>query len=89
MGEPSTQEVVTISAEKLRELEAAQAKLKEQEEKKNENLKKLKNYKRNPETNRKTSLETYYRNKEAINDRRRAAYKAKKEAEAAALASQV
>lgn len=79
MGEPC-QETVSISVERLRELEAAEAK-----------LKKIKNYKKeHPEEHKKSSLESYYRNKEVINEKRRAAYKAKKEAEAnaAALAGQ-
>jgi RPA family protein len=65
---------VVISLQRLRELEAAEFK-----------LNRIKNYKKeHPEEHKKSSLDSYYRYKEVINEKRRAAYKAKKEAEAEA-----
>ena len=82
MGEPSSQNVVTISAERLKELEALEVKYMGRLKKLNEDQK------LNPEKYAKQKLEKYHKNKEVINERRRAAYKAKKEAEAAEKAAQ-
>lgn len=73
-------ETVVIPLKRLKELEA----LEEYNKKRLEQVRKYN--KEHPEEHRKTSLQTYHKNKEAINEKRRAAYKAKKEAEAAAKA---
>jgi hypothetical protein len=72
MGEPT--DVVTISAERLKELEALAAKAKTVEKYYNSNKSRV--------------LDHYHKNRDAINEKRRAAYKAKKEAEAAAKAAE-
>jgi hypothetical protein len=77
-------DMVTISAQKLHALEMAAAKLKEIEDNKKCQLNKLKEYeKQHPEIVAKRALRAYHKNKDVINEKRRAAYKAKKEAETA------
>ena len=77
----SSEQGVFISLDRLRALETVEAK-------RIESLKKLRERDiQNPEQHSKRVLKHYYKNKEAINEKRRAAYKAKKEAEAAAKAN--
>jgi len=78
----SSEELVTIPLSRLKELEALEAK-------KIEKLNKLRKYQleNTKEYNQKV-LDRYHKNKEAINEKRRAAYKAKKEAEEAAKAAE-
>jgi len=71
-----------ISIERLKELEALEAKRKETFKKFRERDKE------NPQEHSKRVLKHYYKHKDAINEKRRAAYKAKKEAEAAAKAAE-
>lgn len=73
---------VLVSAERLRALEAL-------ETKKRDSLLKLKERnKEHPEENTNRVLKHYHKNKDAINAKRREAYRLKKEAEAAAAAAQ-
>lgn len=81
---------VIISTTRLAELEALEASIpflleKARHEYDTERLTMLRErQKKNPERHNKHVLETYHKNKEVINARRRAAYKAKKDAAAAA-----
>jgi len=68
---------VLVPIERLRALEALEAKIKES---RNERLLLLREKeKANPEPHKKKVLENYHKNKDEINARRREAYKAKKE----------
>jgi hypothetical protein len=81
-------ELVTVSAARLRELEALEASIptlleKTKAERDKERLTILhEKQKANPEPNKKRNLENYHKNKEEINAKRREAYKLKKEAKA-------
>ncbi len=69
---------VTISLERFKKLEAYEARDRQK-------LERLRKYQmENPKEHSQKVLNNYYKNKESINEKRRAAYKAKKEAEAAA-----
>ena len=81
-------QTITIALARLHELETLESRLPELidaavavalEQKKRERLSKLVG---DPKEHAKRQLEKYYANREAINARRRAAYKAKKEAAA-------
>lgn len=72
MTEPA-EGMVLVSAERLRALEALEAK--------------AKTVNKYYDSNKTRVLEHYHKNKDDINEKRRAAYKAKKEAEAAAKAA--
>lgn len=75
MSAAATEDMLLIPVTRLRELEAIEAKQKAYMGR----LKTLHDS-RDTETDRKKSLERYHKNKEEINARRRAAYKAKKAA---------
>jgi hypothetical protein len=80
-------EMVTISLERLKALEALEADLPNiienaKKEYSKERLKILsERHKANPEAHRQHVIEKYHKNKEEINAKRRERYKAKKEAE--------
>ena len=92
MNTDPANEVVTVSAARLRELEALEASLpalleKTKAERDKERLTILhEKQKANPEPNKQRTLANYHKNKEEINARRREAYKLKKEAKGAATA---
>ena len=74
--------MVLVSAERLRALEALEAKQRD-------TLLKLREKdKENPQEHSKRVLKHYHKNKDAINEKRREAYRLKKEAEAAAKSGQ-
>ena len=93
MNTDPANEVVTVSAARLRELEALEASLpalleKTKAERDKERFKELsaKN-KENPKAHSEHVLKKYHQNKEEINAKRREAYKLKKEAKAASGAA--
>jgi len=70
---------VLVPLERLRALEALEAKVTEQ---RNQRLVSLREKeKANPEPHKKKVLENYHKNKDEVNKRRREAYKMKKDAE--------
>jgi hypothetical protein len=80
----TTEEMVTIPAARLRELEAIEAKQKTYMGKLSVLHEKRK---ANPAKHSKKVLEKYHANKEEINARRRAAYKAKKAASSSSVST--
>jgi len=91
-------ELVTVSAARLRELEALEAGLSERIEKAKQEAIASRDAERfrilhekqkaNPEPNKKRTLETYHKNKDEINAKRREAYRLKKEGQAKAQVKQ-
>ena len=79
MSAPDISGCVLVPLERLRALESLETKVTEQ---RNQRLASLREKeKANPEPHKKKVLENYHKNKEAVNNRRREAYKLKKEAD--------
>ena len=80
MAAEGSEKMVLVSEERLKALEALEAKQKDTF------LKLRERDKENPEEHSKRVLKHYHKNKDAINAKRREAYKLKKEAESASQA---
>ena len=79
MSAPDLSGCVLVPLERLRQLEALEAKVTEQ---RNQRLASLREKeKADPEPHKKKVLENYHKNKDEVNKRRREAYKMKKDAE--------